>query len=73
MANRWKISFVVVIVVATMLFGVSLLEPDGDSVGATTLLQVPEVDTTGFAHGHDRRSPHGQVAPKTGRDRTIHL
>jgi predicted secreted hydrolase len=50
MSNRWKIVLFGVVVIAVAVFGLSLVNvTSGDDVSATTLLNAPPIETTGFA------------------------
>lgn len=54
MSNRWKIALLGIVVIAVAAFGLSLVNVgSGDTVGATTLLNVSDVDITGFARAID--------------------
>ena len=50
MSNRWKLVLLGVAVIAISVFGFSLVDvSSGEDVGATTILDVPEVDVSQFA------------------------
>ena len=54
MSNRWKLAFIGIAVIAIAVFGLSLVDITGGSdVGATTVLDVGDVDLSGFAQAID--------------------
>ncbi|MDQ7027938.1 MAG: lipocalin-like domain-containing protein [Anaerolineae bacterium] len=49
MSNRWKIVLLAVAIIAVSVFGFSLLDvSSGENIGTTTILNLPDVDTSGF-------------------------
>jgi predicted secreted hydrolase len=53
MANRWKILLLLIVIAGISLFGLSLLQADGEQLSATTLVESSAVNTAGFARAVD--------------------